>query len=103
MSAYQHLNVSQLIQMQDEGQALQIVDIRDSASFAAAHIPSSTNLTNDNLATYISEADMDQPLVVVCYHGISSQNAAQYLHEQGFDHVFSLDGGFSAWQLVNPV
>lgn len=41
---------------------------------------------------------MDSPLVVVCYHGISSQNAAQYLHEQGFDDVYSLDGGFQAWR-----
>ncbi len=98
MSAFQHLNISQLIQMQQENSDLQIVDIRDNASFEAGHIPNSTNLTNENLADFIHDADMDSPLIVVCYHGISSQNAANYLHEQGFDDIYSLDGGFQAWQ-----
>ncbi|MGS0728585.1 rhodanese-like domain-containing protein, partial [Shewanella sp. 0m-11] len=32
---------------------------------------------------------------------ISSQSAATYLNEQGFDDVFSLDGGYSAWHQAN--
>lgn len=101
MSAFQHLSVNQLIHLQQENNQLQVVDIRDTASFEAGHIPHSTNLTNENLATFIGDADMDKPLVVVCYHGISSQNAAQYLNEQGFDDVYSLDGGFQAWRDAN--
>ncbi|MCG9697985.1 thiosulfate sulfurtransferase GlpE [Shewanella sp. Isolate11] len=101
MSAFQHLSVNQLIQMQQESGDIQVVDIRDNASFEAGHIPNSTNLTNENLASFIGNADMDHPLVVVCYHGISSQNAAQYLIEQGFDDVYSLDGGFQAWRDAN--
>ncbi|MGS0729818.1 rhodanese-like domain-containing protein, partial [Shewanella sp. 0m-11] len=69
MSAFQHLSVNQLIQMQAESSELQIVDIRDAASYEAGHITGAVNLTNDNLAHYISDADMDLPLIVVCYHG----------------------------------
>lgn len=87
--------------MQQEQASLQIVDIRDANSFAAGHIPHSINLNNENLSHYIAEADMDSPLVVVCYHGISSQNAATYLNEQGFDEAYSLDGGFQAWHDAN--
>ncbi len=101
MSAFQHISVNQLIQMQAESSELQIVDIRDAASYEAGHITGAVNLTNDNLAHYISDADMDLPLIVVCYHGISSQSAATYLNEQGFDDVFSLDGGYSAWHQAN--
>lgn len=97
MSAFQHLSVNQLIQMSEQSQP-QIVDIRDAASFEAGNIPQSINLTNENLAKFIGDADMDKPLVVVCYHGISSQSAATYLNEQGFDDVYSLDGGFQAWR-----
>jgi thiosulfate sulfurtransferase len=32
---------------------------------------------------------------------MSSQGAANYLNEQGFDAVYSLDGGYSAWSLAN--
>ncbi|MBW8186137.1 thiosulfate sulfurtransferase GlpE [Shewanella nanhaiensis] len=98
MSTFQHLSVSQLIRLSEANPEIQIVDIRDAASFESAHIKNSVNLNNDNLANYIAEADMDQPLIVVCYHGISSQGAAQYLVEQGFDDVYSLDGGYQAWR-----
>ncbi|MCE9774822.1 MULTISPECIES: thiosulfate sulfurtransferase GlpE [Shewanella] len=97
MSSYQHLSVVQLQQMMAEDAELQIVDIRDPASFETAHIPGAIRLGNDNLADYLRDADMDKPLVVCCYHGISSQSAAEYLQHQGFDEVYSLDGGFAAW------
>ena len=87
--------------MQAESSKLQIVDIRDTASYEAGHIDGAFNLNNENLAHYIGDADMDLPLVVVCYHGNSSQSAAAYLNEQGFDEVFSLDGGYSAWHLAH--
>ena len=101
MSSFKHLSVNELIHMSAESNDVQIVDIRDNASFNAAHIEGSINLTNDNLPQFIADADMDKPLVVVCYHGISSQNAANYLLEQGFDDVYSLDGGYSAWGLAH--
>lgn len=100
MSTFKHLSVNQLVQM-TEAKPVQIVDIRDGNSFNNGHIDGAFNLNNDNLAQFIRQADMDRPLVVVCYHGISSQNAAQYLSEQGFDEVYSLDGGFSAWNGAN--
>jgi thiosulfate sulfurtransferase len=40
--------------------------------------------------------------VVCCYHGISSQQAAQFLVSQDFTDVYSLDGGFTQWQLQFP-
>ncbi|MCL1124421.1 thiosulfate sulfurtransferase GlpE [Shewanella surugensis] len=98
MSDFEHLSINQLIQMKEASPDLQIVDIRDNVSFEKDHIPQSSNLSNENIAHFIGDANMDLPLIVVCYHGISSQNAAQYLHQQGFDQVYSLDGGFEAWQ-----
>ena len=41
-------------------------------------------------------------MVVCCYHGISSQGAAAYFAEQGFNEVYSMMGGFEAWQSVYP-
>ncbi|EGN74514.1 Rhodanese-related sulfurtransferase [Idiomarina sp. A28L] len=80
----------------------QIVDIRDANSFAAGHIPGAIQLSNTNLPQFVAAADFSKPLVVVCYHGISSQNAGQYLAEQGFENVYSLDGGMTAWALQHP-
>ncbi|RTR38265.1 thiosulfate sulfurtransferase GlpE [Shewanella canadensis] len=98
MSSFQHFSVNQLIQLSESSPDIQIADIRDAASFESGHVAGSINLSNENLASFIAEADMDLPLIVICYHGISSQSAAQYLVEQGFDQVYSLDGGYQAWQ-----
>ncbi len=75
----------------------QFVDIRDEAAFNAGHIKGSTSIGQHNLQAFIDQADLDAPLLVCCYHGMSSQSAAQFLHEKGFDDVYSIDGGFEAW------
>ncbi len=79
-----------------------LADIRDPDSFAQGHIAGATHLTNTNIQDFIEEQDPDQPLVVYCYHGNSSQPAAQFLYEKGFDEVYSMDGGFEAWRQHYP-
>ena len=49
------------------------------------------------MGAFVSESDKDIPLIVCCYHGISSQGAAAYFAEQGFREVYSLNGGYDAW------
>ena len=46
---------------------------------------------------FLATADREKPLIVYCYHGHSSQGAADYFSEQGFAEVYSIDGGFVAW------
>ena len=43
-----------------------------------------------------------KPVLVMCYHGISSRGAAQFLIGQGFESVYSVDGGFEAWSKTFP-
>lgn len=79
-----------------------IVDIRDADSFAQGHMPGAVHLDNHSVAAFIQQADLDAPTVVVCYHGHASQSAAAYLHSQGFDQVYSMNGGFADWSLQFP-
>jgi thiosulfate sulfurtransferase len=81
----------------------QIIDIRDDASFQQAHIAGAQRIGNDNIDGFIAAGDKSQPLIVCCYHGISSQHAAQFLAEQGFGDVYSLSGGFEHWRNEFPV
>jgi thiosulfate sulfurtransferase len=46
----------------------------------------------------MQEVGFEQPVLVICYHGISSQGAAQYLVNQGFEQVYSVVGGFDEWK-----
>ena len=97
MDQFQHIDVQGAQALLEESEAV-LVDIRDPQSFAVAHAQSAFHLTNDSLGSFINDAEFEQPVLVMCYHGISSQGAAQYLSNQGFEQVYSVDGGFEAWQ-----
>lgn len=100
MSEYKCISSNEASELIDQGAA--VVDIRDAQSFSQGRIRNSFNLSNENLPQFLTDADMDQPLLVCCYHGISSQSAAQFLIEQGFDAVYSINGGFEAWRVEQP-
>ena len=98
---FKHMSVAELKAAMADNAPV-VVDIRDLASFTQNHIPKAIHLTNDSLADFMRDADLDAPTVVCCYHGISSQQAAQYLISQDFTDVYSLDGGFTEWQGLYP-
>jgi len=81
---------------------IQLVDIRDSNSFETSHAQGSFHLTNDTIADFIKEVDINTTVFVICYHGNSSKGVAQYLCDQGYADVYSVNGGFEGWQLVEP-
>lgn len=94
--SFNHLSVGQLKSMLGE-QELVLLDTRDQASFQAGHIDGSVHLDERTIAAFINETQKSSTVVVVCYHGHSSQNAASFLVDKGFSDVYSLDGGYTAW------
>lgn len=101
MSSFSNISVDQARVLLAAGSA-QLVDIRDEHAFAEAHIDGAHRLDNANIGDFIAAADKNRPLLVVCYHGISSQHAAQFFAAEGFAEVYSLSGGFEEWRRANP-
>jgi thiosulfate sulfurtransferase len=99
---FQRIKIKQVSEFMDGGAPLHIVDIRDPQSFAAGHITGAIPLDNNTAAAFIANTPKDDNVVVCCYHGNSSQGAAQFLAEQGFTKVYSLDGGFEMWNRGKP-
>lgn len=83
-------------QLVQERQAF-LVDVRDIQRFAYSHPQAAFHLTNQSYDEFCQRCDFEDPIVVICYHGNSSRNVAQFLVEQGFDEVYSVRGGFDAW------
>ncbi|MBI6851963.1 MULTISPECIES: thiosulfate sulfurtransferase GlpE [Pseudomonas syringae group] len=100
MTEFKRIPPEQAQALREQGAVL--VDVRDPQAFASNHITDSHHLDNHSIADFIAKADLDKPLVVVCYHGNSSQSAAAYLVGQGFSEVYSLDGGFELWRTTFP-
>ncbi|EOW2371662.1 thiosulfate sulfurtransferase GlpE [Cronobacter sakazakii] len=101
MDQFECINVEEAHQKLQQGNAV-LVDIRDPQSYAMGHTPGAFHLTNATLPVFMQQTDFDVPVLVMCYHGNSSKGAAQYLLHQGFDQVYSVDGGFDAWHRHFP-
>ena len=55
-----------------------------------------------DLARVIERTDLGRPLIAYCYHGNMSQGAADYFNRNGFTTTYSMDGGYEAWESVDP-
>ncbi|TYK64340.1 thiosulfate sulfurtransferase GlpE [Colwellia echini] len=98
---FKHMSVSDLQSVLADKSHV-VVDIRDANSFTNGRIADAINLSNETLPDFLRDADLDAPVVVCCYHGISSQQAAEFLISQDFTDVYSLDGGFVQWETQFP-
>ena len=98
MEQFQHISVTDAQEkLNQKDHNARMVDIRDPQSFGRGHVDGAFHLTNDTIVTLMNEVEFEQPVLVMCYHGHSSQGAAQYLINQGYDEVYSVDGGFEGW------
>ena len=78
-----------------------VIDIRDKESFALDNIPNSENYNSSDLLKLVDSKKKNDNIIVVCYHGVSSQKVASFLIECGFKKVYNLIGGFSEWREKN--
>ena len=101
MDPIKQIDVHQ-VKILEEQDSATIVDIRDPASFKAGHIPNAIHLSDSTVEQFIIDTDKNKPLVVYCYHGISSQGAAAYFSGKGFKEVSSMIGGFEGWLSAFP-
>jgi thiosulfate sulfurtransferase len=101
MADFKHISVADTAK-HIEADTATICDIRDETSYKTRHIADSFHLTSDSMAGLVEDIDFSRAVIVVCYHGHSSQGAAQYLAQQGFTEVYSMDGGFEQWAVEQP-
>jgi len=101
MAPIKQVDVHKVKKFKDNDSAT-IVDIRDLASFKTGHIPNAIHLSDGTVEQFIVDTDKNKPLIIYCYHGLSSQGAAAYFSGKGFKEVLSMTGGFEGWLSVFP-
>jgi rhodanese-related sulfurtransferase len=74
-----------------------LLDVREPWEFAICHIQGSDLLPMGQLVAGIDRLDPRRETVVICHHGIRSQQVAIYLERRGFERVINLSGGVDAW------
>ena len=101
MSEIPQIAVDEARRRLDAGGTL-FMDVRDPASFKAAHVPGAVHVNDHNIEAFVQATPKDRPIVIYCYHGLSSLGGAAFLGEHGFVDVCSLSGGFEAWRGRHP-
>ena len=76
-----------------------VLDVRETGEWSSGHIAGARHITLAQLDKRISEIEKfkDRPIIVCCASGNRSASAAGQLKKGGFERVFSLGGGISAW------
>ena len=80
-----------------------LIDIRDYNSFKIGHIENAIHIEDLNIQNFLKEKDKNDPIIIYCYHGKSSQSAANFFGNHGFKNVFSLDEGYEGWININQI
>ncbi|MEW6132110.1 MAG: rhodanese-like domain-containing protein [Pseudomonadota bacterium] len=75
-----------------------VLDSRDPDNYNLAHIDGALRLSSQNLDATLIGTPKSTPVLLYCYHGNASQTYGQMFADFGFAEVYSLDGGFAAWQ-----
>lgn len=76
-----------------------VLDVRETEEFAVGHLPQAENmpLSSFHEETLRARFGLDQPILLYCQKGVRSLNALQQLRALGYQQVYSLAGGLSAW------
>lgn len=74
-----------------------LLDVREPWEYNICRIDGAHLLPMRNIVSSIGELDPNRETVVICHHGIRSQQVALYLEHQGFRRVINLRGGVDAW------
>lgn len=77
-----------------------VVDVSDPADYKKAHIPESINMPAKTLSTDLKpiEKHKNKNVILVCRMGNKSHSVAKQLIKSGFEKVYVLSGGMSAWE-----
>jgi rhodanese-related sulfurtransferase len=89
----------QATQLINQGKTV-ILDVRDPGEFAAGHLRDAKNIPLKELPARLTELDKfkAKTVIAVCQAGAQSARAVGQLKKAGFNDVFSLNGGLTAWQ-----
>ena len=96
------INAAQLaVQLEHEKPVL--LDVRETWEFEICHIDGSINIPMGKISQQLEQLQSASEIVVICHHGIRSQQVINYLQQRSSATLVNLDGGVDAWaRSVDP-
>lgn len=80
---------------------IQIIDIRESYEYEDGHLSPCRHIPMEFVLEAVRDMDQEKPIVVYCQSGKRSTPMAYMLQREcGVENVYSLKGGFEAYQSI---
>jgi rhodanese-related sulfurtransferase len=90
------LSAQQAATLLAQGRA-RLLDVREAWEYELVHVDGALHVPMGEIPSRCAELPADEPLIVICHHGMRSLQVAQFLAARGFADVANLDGGIDAW------
>jgi len=99
LRAVKSINPQQVTDLINHEHAV-LIDIRDKDNFKSGHILNSKNAPKDRLMENVNglKIKKSKPVIVVCTKGQSALKASSEISKDGFEKVYVLTGGITAWK-----
>ena len=93
------VDVYQIKERLDKGEQVNLIDVREDNEWNLGRIPTAIHLGKGIIERDIEAvvADRSTQLILYCQGGFRSALAAESLNKMGYQNVYSMSGGFSAW------
>ncbi len=92
------ITATELKQRLDQGDDIQIIDVREAHEVAIATIPNAAHIPLGQILNRMQEIDPNRETVVHCKMGGRSAKAIEALKRSGFSgNLMNLKGGITAW------
>ncbi|HYF35461.1 MAG TPA: molybdopterin-synthase adenylyltransferase MoeB [Prosthecobacter sp.] len=97
------ITVHELQQLRERGEDHFLLDVREPDEFEKARISGSTLIPLGSVSERAAEIPRDRKIVVHCKSGGRSARAVAALQDLGYDNVWNVAGGISAWsEKIDP-
>jgi hydroxyacylglutathione hydrolase len=94
----QRIDVGELAERSEAGEALQILDVREESEWREGHIPGSVHVPYHDLHGLPEQLDPSRPVAAICSSGTRSATAASLLKAHGARDVMHVaNGGVAHW------
>ena len=74
-----------------------LLDVREPWEYEICHIDGSINVPMGHIPQQLPQLQAASEIVVICHHGVRSQQVIGFLQQQSIDALVNLEGGVDAW------
>lgn len=81
---------------EDKFSEWKLIDVREPHEWEAFHLKKACLIPMNTIPEQLERLAKDQPLFILCAHGVRSVYVSQYLVQHGYKQVVNVEGGMAA-------